>query len=130
MSTHAGQIYDASDELGLGFVEIAYELDYVITPDRRVEVEGLRIERAMPADGSALNEPLTGCRLKAIEAFVGRRLDESWGSIEDEILGQDCDPCDFDPDQEARECEPADEDVFRDCGWGVDESYGCLGEEL
>ena len=111
MTTYTGTHYDADDELGLGFVEINYELHCTIDPGDpgcwrdangdgwpaippSVDCDKIEIVSVIPQDGAALKEPLTVDWIERVRTLVDRVTQEQWESIEQEIF--DAQPCEAD----------------------------------
>lgn len=139
MSTHGMSLYDAEDDLGLGFVDVSVELECSIEPgfpgnrfeppeNPRVELEAIHVLQIVPQDGSALPEPITPAVMDRVRAWVDRKTAVDWEEISRAVLEEM--PSDEHCIEYVADCDGDDADVFRSWCWGCDEDYNqCLGDE-
>ncbi len=101
--TYTSSLFDATDSLGLGFVEVEYEMEYSIDPGDPgcrmtlngdgwpsspacIEMTSLIITGVYPPKGSALPLPLTPARMERIKEWADRQLELDWQRIEQRIF--------------------------------------------
>jgi hypothetical protein len=101
--TYTSSIFDTDDSLGLGYVEVEYEMEYTVDPGdpgcwrtpngdgwpsspASIEMVNLEITGVYPPKGSALPLPLTPAWLETVKQWADRRLELEWPKIEQRIF--------------------------------------------
>lgn len=92
MSTYyEATLFDATDELGLGFCDIEYRLEVTVcdpvTP--QVDVDSIEIVAVRPQDGTALSRPLTAAEIDRVREYVDRETGREWSDISRRIVDGD-----------------------------------------
>lgn len=100
MSTFEGTIFDAADELGLGFADVDYRMHVTVVPGSAatffepdasptVELDAIEIVDVRPQDGTALTRPLTAAEIDRVRDYVDRETGREWGDISRRIVDGD-----------------------------------------
>ena len=101
--TYTSSLWDTADSLGLGCVEVEYEMEYTVDPGDpgcwrtangdgwpssppSIEMTSLTITGVYPSQGSALPLPLTPAWLERIKEWADRQLELDWPKIEQRIF--------------------------------------------
>lgn len=104
--SYEGTLVDDADSLGLGCIEVEYEINYVIDPGDPgcyrtpngdgwpsspacVEMTKLTITGVYPPEGKSLPFPLTASWMERIKEWADRRLEIEWDEIEKAIFERD-----------------------------------------
>lgn len=101
--TYTSSLWDTDDSLGLGFVEVEYEMEYTVDPGDPgcwrtpngdgwpssppcIEMTSLTITGVYPPKGSALPLPLTTAWMERIKEWADRRIELDWPRVEQHIF--------------------------------------------
>lgn len=101
--TYTSSIFDTADSLGLGCVEVEYEMEYSIDPgdpgcwrtsngdgwpssQAFIEMTSLTITGVYPPKFSALPLPLTPAWMQRIKEWADRKLELDWQNVEQQIF--------------------------------------------
>jgi hypothetical protein len=101
--TYTSSLWDTDDSLGLGCVEVEYEMEYSIDPGDPgcwrtsngdgwpsspafIEMTSLTITGVYPPKFSALPLPLTPAWMERIKQWADRKLELDWQRVEQRIF--------------------------------------------